>query len=183
MKYALPIGLAMAIAAVAYWLISQQQPATVDASSPDDSGGDVAEQNIPAPVSTNFSAKVVQLAQAIAKAEGFGVAGAVPTRGNNPGDLTKSFGYATAGTLNAEGVLAFVDLSDGWNALYAVVAYWLSGSDSLYPLSLTIEQVAGNYVDGPNAAGFSAGAENWSNIVANQLGLSVTNTLQDFLNS
>jgi hypothetical protein len=173
----------MLFAAVAYWLISQE-PATVDASSPDDStGGDVAEQNIPVPPIQDFSAKVVQLAQAIARAEGFGVPGAIPTRGNNPGDLTRAFGFQTAGTLNKEGVLQFVNLADGWNALYAIVAYWLGGSDSLYPLSLTIEQVAGNYVDGPNAAGFSTGAENWSNSVANSLGLSVTNTLQDFLNS
>src|SRR5256886_3168558 len=54
----------------------------------------------------------------IAKAEGYGVPGAIPTRANNPGDLTRSLGYDTTGdTLGDAGIVVFINRENGWAAL------------------------------------------------------------------
>jgi hypothetical protein len=120
--------------------------------------------------------KTVQLAQAIALAEGFNVAGSVPNRGNNPGDLTVSFGYPTAGTLNSAGVLKFNSASDGWNALYQQVANMLYGGSAIYSPAMTFLQVAEKWTGGDNPTA-------WATIVAGELGLATNNTLADYLNS
>src|SRR2546425_241529 len=41
--------------------------------------------------------KITKFMVAIAEQEGFGIPGAIPTRANNPGDLTKPLGYDTTG--------------------------------------------------------------------------------------
>src|ERR1700688_3838241 len=69
---------------------------------------------------------VTKISQAIAAAEGFNVAGSRPSRNNNPGDLTSTFGFATTGT---DGMFpVFASVTDGWNALYMQVSDMLSGN-------------------------------------------------------
>jgi hypothetical protein len=64
------------------------------------------------------------LAQAIAKREGFGIPGTVPTRLNNPGDLMYAHqdGALPHGVTGTDGRLrvyaAFASVMDGWRALY-----------------------------------------------------------------
>lgn len=121
-----------------------------------------------------WSPQVLKLAKAIATAEGFGVEGALPTRANNPGDLTgiDKGSFATNGTANSEGVWNFVNLADGWTALYFKVDRILRGASKVYPLTMTIEDMGETY---------SGGDPNWAANVAKSLGVPVTMTLQGYL--
>lgn len=118
--------------------------------------------------------KIELLAEAIANAEGFYRAGTVPQRGNNPGDLTTSFGFPVLGKLNSEGVLAFASVDDGWSALKSQVAAMLAGTSRIYNPGMTILQIAELYTGGDAAA-------SWAQNVANYLGLSPQNTLMEYL--
>ena len=82
--------------------------------------------------------KVIAFAQAIAKAEGFGVAGALPTRCHNPGDLeVGDVGYGTD-----EDKTIFSEDQDGWMALEHQCDLMLTGNSHLYKPSMNILQVA-----------------------------------------
>src|SRR5262252_4125740 len=66
-------------------------------------------------------AKVVSLAQAIAKAEGFGVRGALSTRYHNPGDLKIAVAgekYPGQSGVGKGGHVRFCNDRAGWLALY-----------------------------------------------------------------
>ena len=116
--------------------------------------------------------QIVELvAQAIAKAEGFGVAGAIPTLANNPGDLTQAGqGYAgdTGRTIGAN-IIVFDNVTDGWNALYKQVRLMLSGSSDVYSLTDSISTVASKYT--------ATDADAWAQNVANALGIDPSVTL------
>ena len=70
------------------------------------------------------TAGLMRLSQAIAKREGFGLAGTVPTRLNNPGDLIYAHQHDALphGVTGRDGKLrvyaAFPSVMDGWLALY-----------------------------------------------------------------
>lgn len=116
------------------------------------------------------SQPVQALAQAISVAEGFGETGAIPTKANNPGDITdvgQNLPGDTGQRLGA-GIIVFATVTDGWNALYAQCTRMLSGSDSLYPASASLQQVGGTYANDP---------VNWPANVAAQLGVSINTTL------
>lgn len=115
---------------------------------------------------------VLRLAKAFSVAEGFGDPEALPTRANNPGDLTGSDGgsFQTHGTANSEGVLIFSSVHDGWQALYMKVNRMLAGKSKTYPLTLTLEQVGLKY---------SGGNPDWAENVAKYLGVPVTTTLRE----
>lgn len=113
---------------------------------------------------------VLKVAKAFSVAEGFGDPDAVPTRANNPGDVTgaDANGFQTNGVVNKEGVVRFVNLVDGWEALYVKVNRMLSGKSYVYPLTMTLEQVGMKY---------SGGDVNWAQNVADYLGVPTTTTL------
>jgi len=115
---------------------------------------------------------VEQLGHAIATAEGWGIPGSIPTVANNPGDLTgDDAGYfTTAGVMNKEGVVKFVDVDDGWSALHWKCYRILSGKSKVYPPEMTIEEMGMKY---------SGGNPNWAVNVARELGLSVTTTIAE----
>jgi len=116
---------------------------------------------------------VVKFAEAISKAEGFGVAGAVPTSYNNPGDLTGADrGAFPVVGCNAEGIWHFVNVEDGWQSLYVKVARMLSGRSRIYPLEFTIEQVGLTYAHGDPS---------WGRNVAAALGVEPTLTLAEWV--
>jgi hypothetical protein len=123
---------------------------------------------------SEYPPAVLKLAKAISVAEGFGVPGAVPTRANNPGDLTGTDcgSFQTSGKANAEGVWIFTNLADGWEALYLKVNRMLAGKSAIYHLGDTIETLAGKYTGGDNA-------EAWAANVAAFLGVTVTTTLAE----
>lgn len=108
--------------------------------------------------STGVSAdsRIERMARAIAKAEGFGLANAIPTIRHNPGNIRN--------TAPPYEIRWYASDAEGWAALYRQVARMLAGS-SLYPSTWTIEQVAARYTG-------EAAYMNWARIVASELNVS-----------
>jgi hypothetical protein len=104
---------------------------------------------------------ITPLMQAIANAEGFNVAGSIPQRANNPGDLELGdIGYGTLG----EGITIFGSVNDGWSALANQINLIVSGASSHYSPNATLAQVGMTY----------SGSANWANNVAAFLGVSTS---------
>lgn len=97
---------------------------------------------------TNTSKEIVDLAKAIAFAEGFGVTGAVPTRAHNPGDLKLS-GYPTTGD---EGIAVFPDDETGWSHLYNQLNRIKSNNSHVYSPNMTFTQFARIWTDTAQSA-------------------------------
>jgi hypothetical protein len=97
------------------------------------------------------SDRVQRIAQAIARAEGYGVVAAIPTVRNNPGNIRDN-------SLPGSPIATYPSAAAGWAALYAQVSKMLAGS-SLYPRGWTLEQVAQRYTG-------EAAYMNWARNVA-----------------
>jgi len=125
----------------------------------------------------NASPKVQQLARGIARAEGFGVAGALPTRCNNPGDL--ELGDLGLGMDRSKTV--FPDTETGWAALYHECGLMLAGLNgqhrsAVYDRDMKFLTVAQIWTGGDNW-------QPWASIVASACGMLPSETLADFLNA
>jgi len=114
--------------------------------------------------------KVKAVAEAIASAEGFGVAGAIPTRAHNPGDL--EMGDVGNGTI--QGKTVFASDTDGWQALYRQVQLILYGGSSYYSPSDTWRQVGSVYAGGDPA---------WAINVAAHLGVNPDSSVGEYANA
>ena len=101
------------------------------------------------------TSQVQKISQAIARAEGFGVPGALPTRSNNPGDLK----------LDGRAITEFATPEEGWAALYRQVSRILTGQSTYYQPSMTIREIAHVYTGEDNA-------ESWAQNVAGFLSVS-----------
>lgn len=116
---------------------------------------------------------VVQaVARAIATAEGFFVAGALPQRANNPGNLM--LGDIGFGMINGKTIYA--SAADGWNALYHQVRLMFTGASRYYHPELTLREIAEIYTGGDNPI-------SWATNVARSLGVSIETKLKDLLGS
>jgi hypothetical protein len=108
-----------------------------------------------------FGLSVVdRLADAIAFAEGWYVAGSRSQRNNNPGDLTYSFGFPTTG--NDGPFPIFATAAAGLAALNKQVSEMFDGSSQNFNPSMSIAQVGQVY---------AGGDPNWANNVASRLGV------------
>jgi len=87
---------------------------------------------------TDYPQPIKTFAQAIARAEGFGNAGAIPTRAHNPGDLKIPNKPTLAGTSITE----FSGDDEGWSALYKQLWLILTGSSGVYDLDMSIADMA-----------------------------------------
>jgi hypothetical protein len=116
------------------------------------------------------AAKIERFAQAIAYAEGFNVAGSVPQRNHNPGDL-KISSVPNVGR-DRDGHLIFATDADGWLALRRQVEYIVSGQSSVYTLEMTIAQMAAKYAEWSG---------NWARNVAARLNVTEGTTLRAVL--
>lgn len=100
---------------------------------------------------TLYTPSVRHFAQAIARAEGYGVVGAVPTNANNPGDLCDPtgalFGLPTMGN---ESIVVFPDPASGWDALYRQLQLIADGRSSVYTLDMSIADMALHYAPTPD---------------------------------
>ena len=107
-----------------------------------------------------------KLALLIAKNEGFGIAGATPTRDNNPGDLRHSPHSSHAGE-GANDIGEIDNVADGWAdlerqlALYAgrVIATDPATGQRCAPRRMTLQDLAFTYAppaDGNPTAGYLA---------------------------
>jgi hypothetical protein len=109
--------------------------------------------------------KTKRLAEAIAAAEGFGVAGAIPTVNHNPGDLK------VPGSRLVNGHTFFETDEAGWSALYRQIGLMRSGKSTVYKPDFTFEQVARKYAEG---------WQNWLANVTRVLGVSPQSTLRQY---
>lgn len=114
---------------------------------------------------------ILKMANAIAKAEGFGEAGAVQTRAHNPGDLTDD-GDLGLGVIHTSGphgaaITIYATDADGWAALYRKVRRMLSGASHTYTLNLTLMECGLKWSGDPS----------WSRNVAAALGFDPSITL------
>lgn len=104
---------------------------------------------------TTYPQPIIRFAQAIAKQEGFYLAGSIPNRANNPGDL-KLPGQATlAGT----SITVFESVDQGWTALYRQLWLILKGGSSYYNLDMSIDEMSRVWTatqQGPWAANVSS---------------------------
>lgn len=113
--------------------------------------------------------KVERLREAIARAEGWYVEGSRPQRNNNPGNLTKDFGYPITGHDGPFPI--FLTPEWGWTALRNQVEMMLDGSSAYYDPYMTIREVAEKYTETEKDA--------WAQNVASQLGVTVDTRLAD----
>jgi hypothetical protein len=115
-----------------------------------------------------YSAQVVRIAAAIARAEGFNVAGSKPERFNNPCDIS------TPGM----GVNQYATVEEGWNAAYRQVNLMLMNQSGIYSPDMPIIQIASLWTLGRSDEVDRPAVIGWANTVAGALGLSVTDSLE-----
>lgn len=109
--------------------------------------GSVADMDLSNdPASTGYPSSVYDLANAIAVAEGYGVAGAIPTRANNPGDLVVP-GWSDA-VLGDQGIAVFPDVATGWDALYRQLDRIRTNRSHVYNLAMTITDMGNKWAPG-----------------------------------
>lgn len=116
------------------------------------------------------SPKIRTAAQAIARAEGFYVAGSIPARAHNPGNL--KLGGATLGTT---GITVFDSDGQGWAALYRQLQLIVDGRSRVYSLGMSIRAMGAKWT----ATAHEQLA--WASNVAGVIGVSVDTTLRQVL--
>ena len=116
------------------------------------------------------STKVQNVAQAIARAEGFYIPGSLGARSNNPGNLKVS-GYPT----QPGGITIFPSADAGWSALYRQLEIIRTGQSAYYSLSTTLRQMGQRWT----ATAHEQFA--WASNVARTLGVSVDTQLAQVL--
>lgn len=115
---------------------------------------------------------ISNIAQAIAKQEGFGIAGAAPTRNHNPGDISdgaSTYGYDKRVTSSK--VTSFPDDATGWQWLYNKLANIASGQSAVYSSGMTWLQIGSHWAADPN----------WGYGVASNLGVDPNSTFADYV--
>lgn len=112
-------------------------------------------------------------AEAIARAEGFYLAGSIPAKTNNPGDLK----LPNTATYGSSGITVFATAAEGWAALYRQLWLISTGRSSYYRNTMTIRQMGDVYA--PSADRNIPGA--WATNVAKYLGVSVDTPIGQFL--
>jgi hypothetical protein len=161
--------LAIAIAA-GVWLLTKKSASSASQLPSIANDGEPPEEGSP----VTFDEKVQRFAQAIAKAEGFGKPGAVPTLSHNPGDLgpgdTGYQGRFTAGSV----VSQLPDDETGWQKLRDKLRRIFSGKSTTYSPNMTITEMAQKY---------AGDWQNWSNNVSADLGVSPDTRISDWLES
>ncbi len=112
---------------------------------------------------------VDSLAEAIAYAEGFFVAGSRAARNHNPGDLTVD---VTGKGIGKDGIfIVYASDADGWDALKHQVNLMLTNASQIYNNQMTIREVASRYTTTDQLA--------WATNVAARLGVSMDTKLSD----
>ena len=118
--------------------------------------------------------KLDNFAQAVAKAEGFGVKGTIPTRCHNPGDI-RSFAqgvhYPGQVGLNRNGYVIFKNDAAGFAVLKTLIRKMVSGESKHYSPDMTITKIGKVY----------AGSRVWAKNVAHNMGVEPTVTLATLL--
>ena len=114
------------------------------------------------------------MARAIAQTEGASIAGSVPDRLNNPGDISDYAKEYSADLHDGSFVTKFPDKQTGWNALHEKLENIRLGLSHVYRPDWTFTRLSQTY------AGNSAA---WCADVTRILGVSPESTLKDFWES
>lgn len=109
------------------------------------------------------------LAEAIATAEGFYVAGSRPQRDNNPGDMTQDLIGRGVGMDGA--FIVYASAQDGFDNLKAQITKWFDGSSANADGSSTIADISSFYTANDQ--------DSWAANVAAKLGVSVDTPISD----
>ena len=118
-----------------------------------------------------FEEAVNKLADAIAYAEGFYVAGSRPARNHNPGNLTKDL---TGKAIGKDSIyVVYANNADGWEALKKQVSAMLDNSSRIYNSAMSIMDMARKYT--------TTEQEAWAKNVASRLGVSTDTKLMDLV--
>lgn len=120
--------------------------------------------------SANYPVSVVAFAQAIAKAEGFGIPGKIPTLANNPLDLVIP-GW-TGAKLGA-GISVFPSANAGWDRGYKQLEFIVRGTSDVYTLDDTIQSMASKWT--------KTDPTTWALIVSSNLNVAADTSLRDVL--
>lgn len=144
-----------------WWTRSRPLTATVTTSE----GYDLSPYGGP----TSYPLEIRQMAVAIAKQEGFYVAGSVPQRSNNPGDLK----IPGKPTLPGTSITMFASADLGWAALHRQLYLILTSQSAYYNLDMTIDQMARVWTATEQDA--------WSRNVSSFLGVSPNTKLWEVL--
>jgi len=119
---------------------------------------------------TDYPDALKETARAIARAEGFYVAGSIPDRAHNPGNLKVG-----GETIGDTGITMFPDDDTGWAALYRQLARIVEGRSAYYTLDTTIRAMGQKWTATQSEQ--SAWAEN----VADALGVDIDTPLSRVL--
>jgi hypothetical protein len=117
--------------------------------------------------------RVQVLASAIAKAEGFGRAGTIPSRYRNPGDLKAVRGYRYPGQMSVGkgGHVIFRSNAAGWDALDHQIEKIMDGT-SRYNVNMTLREISRKYAGDSRV---------WTKNVAHNLGVDPETDLWEIL--
>lgn len=117
----------------------------------------------------------IKLSKAIAAAEGFGRPGTIPTRANNPGDITDDgdvgFGVIQSAGPHGAAITIYPTPAAGWEALYKKVHRALAGASHVYRLDMTLSQIAIKWSGDPA----------WGRNVARSMGCDCDLTLEELV--
>jgi hypothetical protein len=112
---------------------------------------------------TSADERTQKLAQAIATAEGFYVAGSRSASNHNPGDMTQDLIGKAVGTDGP--FVVYASDADGWANLYAQINKWYSGTSNRADGTSTIAELSSFYT--------TTEQDSWAVNVANALGVSI----------
>jgi hypothetical protein len=117
--------------------------------------------------------RVQVLASAIARAEGFGKAGTIPSRYKNPGDLkvVKNYRYPGQIGVGKGGHVIFRNDAAGWAALEHQIEKIMDGT-SRYNVNMTLKEISKRYAGNWRI---------WTKNVAHNLGVEPSTALWEIL--
>jgi hypothetical protein len=118
----------------------------------------------------NVSDAIKAVGEAIARAEGFYVAGSLPARANNPGNL--KIGDRGNGVI--DGKTIFATPQDGWNALYRQLDLVRTGKSRNFKVTDTWREFARTWVG-------TLDADNWAANVTKRLGATPLDSVGRYL--
>ena len=116
--------------------------------------------------------RVWNVCRAIAMAEGANIAGSVPDRFNNPGDISDGAHQFSQTFEGGSMVTLFPDKPTGWQWLYSKVFNAASGQSSVYSPDMTWIQIAQKW---------AGNWEAWVTNVTNYLQVTQDSTLNDYV--
>lgn len=133
-------GVVAAVGAVVVFLVATARSTTGDGAAAKGGGFTLG----------NFDKHVTDFAEGVAEAEGYYVAGSVPQRAHNPGDLGPGDTGVDA-VIHAVGSDVSVLAPDngdaqGWNFLYEKLDRVMRGASAVYSPSMTFNEFAEKYV-------------------------------------